>query len=727
MTARGSADCVAQLLHRLATRHGVRTSPIEIAERWTAHVACGGAPGGASASPALAGHGPAGDAGGATAALGQARGEQHLHAAAHALSDCGLGARVQRFAPAAFRAAFARQATLLLHAGGDIALATRAGFGRWHLEFADGAVLVVKTLPPGLLALTLTGSAAAALDGDQAGIVRRALRWMGEDQARLGAFFGALLLAHALSLVAPAVTWLITDRALPDGARGLLLAAVLALVLTTLQGALAGWWRDRLLRTLSAQLQARSTAWVMQRLLRLPYAQAAQRTVGDSLQARGSAQRVAGACSALGLGPLMGLATAAIAWIGVHALLPGAAFVLAGCALVMLVLSVPLARSNAAWQAREWEARGAQQTLLYEVLGGAFTLRAAGAARAGARRWLRRLVDEETATLGQVRSGLWLDVLFEGAHRLASLALLVWGAHACVHGELSLGAYLAAAMLADSAMRGAIDLGHALVALHALQPHRARVDALTAQAQPGGAAGGGAVPQGARADARTPALTFDGVGFRYPGATRCALENYALSVPAGTWLSFHGESGAGKTTMLRLASGLLDPDAGQVRVFGRAPRDAADLVAYLPQDATLFEGTIESNLQWIAQTAFADIAAAARATRLDAWVRSLPMGYATRVPAGAGNLSGGQRQWILITAALANPRPLLLLDEPLAHIDRVTRRYIVDSGLFRRAGRTVVMISHEQDSVGAPRVTGAAGPRTGRRRPVDARQAVTTP
>jgi ABC-type bacteriocin/lantibiotic exporter with double-glycine peptidase domain len=179
------------------------------------------------------------------------------------------------------------------------------------------------------------------------------------------------------------------------------------------------------------------------------------------------------------------------------------------------------------------------------------------------------------------------------------------------------------------------------------------------------------------------------------------VDNYVLQVSAGSWLTLRGESGAGKTTLLRLASGLLTPDEGKVRVFGRTPREAAGHIAYLPQDATLFEGTIESNLRWIAQTVPVDIIAASRATGLDEWIRSLPMGYATRVPPGGGNLSGGQRQWILITAALANPRPLLLLDEPLAQIDRATRQVILRSGLFTRGGRTVVMITHEQDGSGA--------------------------
>jgi ATP-binding cassette subfamily C protein LapB len=725
LSARTDPRCIALLLQRLAMRHGVRISPAEIAEQWATHIACTVS---ALRSSASAGHesGQIGRSAGCTAdRLRRVPGEQQLHAAAQALSACGLGARVQRFTPPAFQAAFSHQSTLVLLADGDIALVSRAARSRWHLEFAGGGVLVLDALPGSVLALALIGSGQAALEDDQAGIVRRTLRWLGDDRRRVGALLAALLLAQAASLAAPAVTYVITDRALPDGARGLLLIAVLALAMTAVHSAMAGLWRDRLLRTLSIQVQVRSTAWVMQRLLRLPYAEAATRTVGDCLQTRASAQRVANTYFSSWLGPAIGLPTATIAWIGVYALLPGAALAVAGAALLMLALCVPLARTTASWQALETQARGAQQSLLLEVLSGAFTLRATGAARSGARRWLRRLVDEQTATLGQVRNGLWLDVLFEGTHRLVGLALLIWSAHACVRGELGLGACLAAAMLADTALRGAIDCGHALIALQVLQPHRARVDALAAQAQAPDPPAAGRPLRTAPTDPRVHALTFDSVSFRYPGATRCAIEDYCLSVPAGTWLSFHGQSGAGKTTMLRLASGLLEPAEGRVRIFGRPVRDAADLVAYLPQDATLFEGTIESNLQWIAQTARVDIIAAARATGLDAWIRTLPMGYATRVPVGAGNLSGGQRQWILVTAALANPRPLLLLDEPVAHIDRLTRRQIFNSGLFRRSGRTVVMISHEQDSTRPSRI-GAGDRRLAVDRVAAARPAVTT-
>ena len=225
----------------------------------------------------------------------------------------------------------------------------------------------------------------------------------------------ALLLSQALAWLGPAAAWLVTDKALPDGAARLLALAVLGLVAVAAHAAALGWWRDRVTRSLDQRMRTRANAMMFDALLRTPYAQGRQRTTGDALQLLSSAELMAGSALSAGLSPLLGLAGAAMAWAALCAWVPAVAWSLAAWCALLLLLSVPLARRNARWQGETVRARGAQQSLLLELLQGAPALRVAGAEHAGARRWLRRLVDEQTATLGQVRSGLWLDVLLEGS------------------------------------------------------------------------------------------------------------------------------------------------------------------------------------------------------------------------------------------------------------------------------------------------------------------------
>jgi ABC-type bacteriocin/lantibiotic exporter with double-glycine peptidase domain len=172
------------------------------------------------------------------------------------------------------------------------------------------------------------------------------------------------------------------------------------------------------------------------------------------------------------------------------------------------------------------------------------------------------------------------------------------------------------------------------------------------------------------------------------------ISDYNLRIPVGALVIMRGESGSGKTTLLRLIAGLLDPARGDIAVFGRAPSNASDLIAYLPQDARLFEGSIESNLRWLSQAREERIREAACATGLDVWIATLPLGYATPVPPGATNLSGGERQWIALTGALASGAAAAA-GEAMSQIDRLTRLRMLERGVF--AGKTVLMVTHDQD------------------------------
>jgi ABC-type bacteriocin/lantibiotic exporter with double-glycine peptidase domain len=189
------------------------------------------------------------------------------------------------------------------------------------------------------------------------------------------------------------------------------------------------------------------------------------------------------------------------------------------------------------------------------------------------------------------------------------------------------------------------------------------------------------------------AIELEDVWFRYAPGGPWILRGYSLRVRRGELLRISGASGQGKTTVLRLIAGLIEPERGSVRVFGVPPRRARALLSYLPQDAHLLEGSIATNLTLMSGAPPEALAAALRATGLDGWLASLPMGKQTVLPPGGRTLSGGQRQWIALTAAVASQRPIALLDEATAHLDRARREQLRLERLF--AGRTVVMVSHE--------------------------------
>ncbi len=203
----------------------------------------------------------------------------------------------------------------------------------------------------------------------------------------------------------------------------------------------------------------------------------------------------------------------------------------------------------------------------------------------------------------------------------------------------------------------------------------------------------------------TGALAFDGVTLRFPGAARPALDGVTLSVAPGESVALVGASGAGKSTMLNLAVGLIRPDSGTVSIDG-ADLAGIDLgsyrrqVAVVPQEAVLFRGSVYDNVTYGLPEATPALVerALADANALD-FVRALPQGWDTPVGERGATLSGGQRQRIAIARALIRDPRVLILDEATSALDTESERLIQASLAGLMAGRTTLIVAHRLSTV----------------------------
>ncbi|MDE2332952.1 MAG: thiol reductant ABC exporter subunit CydD [Rhodospirillales bacterium] len=195
-------------------------------------------------------------------------------------------------------------------------------------------------------------------------------------------------------------------------------------------------------------------------------------------------------------------------------------------------------------------------------------------------------------------------------------------------------------------------------------------------------------------------VAFENVRFAWDEARGPALEGLSFRVPAGETLILTGPSGSGKTTIMELLLGFATPQQGRITFNGAdaatlVPAARMRLIAWIGQRPMLFAATIAENIRFAKPEATAEeVQAAIRFARLEAVIAALPQGLETPIGEGGFGLSGGQAQRVAIARAFLKGAPLLLLDEPTAHLDPVTEAEVLDSLRRLALGRTVVLASH---------------------------------
>jgi ATP-binding cassette subfamily B protein len=199
-------------------------------------------------------------------------------------------------------------------------------------------------------------------------------------------------------------------------------------------------------------------------------------------------------------------------------------------------------------------------------------------------------------------------------------------------------------------------------------------------------------------------LVFDDVSFAYVGAPELALQDVSLTIDAGETVAFVGETGAGKSTLVKLAARLYDPTDGRVLVDGVPLRDLAlgafrQQLGYVPQEAFLFTGTVRDNIAYARPDASdAEVEAAARAVGAHDFVSRLPSGYLQPVVERGRSLSAGQRQLIALARAQLVDPAILVLDEATANLDLATEAQVVRAMGRVSEGRTTLLIAHRLQS-----------------------------
>ncbi len=361
---------------------------------------------------------------------------------------------------------------------------------------------------------------------------------------------------------------------------------------------------------------------------------------------------------------------------------------------VLVGVSLASHRAQRRLADENFQALAAKSSTLTETVANAATIKALGLEGEVERRWQARVEQSARSSL-RANHLANLSASASGTLQLvASLVIVMIGVTEIVDQRLTIGALIAANMLAARALQPMRQLAGAWHQLQAVSAAFKRVDELmreTPEAAPG---------EFAPMPALSGEITLERVTYRAHERGAPILREADLTVSAGEIVGLVGPSGSGKTTIANLVQGLVSPSDGRVLVDGTdiahiSPAQLRAQIGAVPQDVQLFTGTVRENIAMgVVDKDPGRVVAVAKFVGAHDFIQRLPQGYNTVLGERGQGLSTGQRQLLCIARALIrNPR-ILILDEATSALDPATEEQLLRQLKANTRGRTVIMITH---------------------------------
>lgn len=305
----------------------------------------------------------------------------------------------------------------------------------------------------------------------------------------------------------------------------------------------------------------------------------------------------------------------------------------------------------------------------------------------GVDRVLYKLESVQDELKGLVTTRLNYNAIARGSMSLGFsggyAAAFLWGVFGIIRGDVTFGMMTAFLQLVGQVQRPIADLSrHVPAFIHALtsEERLLEIEELELEKEDDGVL-----------LETAPEIKFDDVSYSYPGNTGLILSHFSFRFVPGTMTAIMGPTGAGKSTLIRLAMGLLKPKSGTISTFSMCN------YMYVPQGNSLMSGTIRENLLMSDPDASEDQMKDALETAAANFVFSLPDGLDTRCGEEGSGLSEGQAQRIAVARALLHDGGILILDEATSALDARTEETMLNNIMKKYRGKkTILFVSHRE-------------------------------
>ena len=336
-----------------------------------------------------------------------------------------------------------------------------------------------------------------------------------------------------------------------------------------------------------------------------------------------------------------------------------------------------------------------KQAILIETLGGIETIKATGSGRLMSKRFENAAVEQSDLGLKNRMFSQFAINFAASIQQFAQIATIFFGVFLIQDGTITMGAMIAAVILGGRTLAPLSQLASALTRANSARQAYKSLDALMKTTTTSTD-----TEHGLSRPSLSGAIEFKNVTYTFPGTNSPILENLSFKIEAGQKVSLVGRMGSGKSTIARLASGLIAPDKGAILLDGVDVQqinttDFLRNVGVMLQDSWLFSGTVKENLQ-MGFLEYKDdhILNIAKISGVDDFIGINQLGYDLQLSERGAGLSGGQKQSINLCRALLHSPSLLILDEPTSSMDTATEATVLTRLREYISDKTLLVITH---------------------------------
>ena len=517
----------------------------------------------------------------------------------------------------------------------------------------------------------------------------------------LSLVFVASFVVQLFGLANPLLIQVIIDKVISQRSLDTLQILGFALVVVTFLGGILGSLRTFLFAETTNRIDLRLASEVIDHLLKLPLNYFDKRPVGELGTRIAELEKIREFLTGQALTTVLDAAFSLIYIVVMllySRLLTFIALIVIPLQIIIVLLGTPLIRKQISVSARE---NAKTQSHLVEVLTGIQTIKAQNVETVSRWKWQDYYQGYINKTFEKTITGTAISQTSTVLQQLSQLLVLWVGASLVLSGKLTLGQLIAFRIISGYVTQPLLRLSSIWQNIQELRVSFERLGDIVDYNEESNESDKKNIPL----PTIEGKVSFENIHFRFRNNSPNILENVNIKINAGSFVGIVGQSGSGKSSLMKLLPRLYEPQIGKIKIddYDISKVELYSLrrqIGIVPQDPLLFAGTVSENIALTDPDASNDeIVNAAKIAAAHEFIMTLPDGYSTNIGERGSGLSGGQKQRIAIARTILSQPKMLILDEATSALDYLTERNVCNSLKEYYKNSTVFFITHRLSTI----------------------------